>query len=180
MLKRFILIIAPLLALMALSIIMAHRTAIAPLQDALWKELPGITHVRDELIYTQPTPIPVILLWDRLIQKEELLFLHEYAEYLKQHLSPKWKISSLANYQARSFDESWGEKIEQWSSYINPLLLVADGFSLETWKKFVSENPSTQKYVDRQFRRFTILVGPPEGMNQFEAIRELRRVLQRN
>ena len=99
--KRFILIIVPLLALIALSIVMAHRTAIAPLQDALWKELPGITHVRDELIYTQPTPIPVILLWDRLIQKEELLFLHEYAEYLKQHLSPKWKISSLANYQAR-------------------------------------------------------------------------------
>jgi len=180
MLKRFILIIAPLLALMALSIIMAHRTAIAPLQDALWKELPGITHVRDELTYTQPTPIPIILLWKQPVREKELFFLHEYAEYLKQHLSLGWKVSSLANYQARTWDESWGEKMEQWSSYINPLLLVADGFSLETWKKFVSENPSTRKYVDGQFQRFTILAGPPEGMNQFEAIREFRRVLQRN
>src|SRR3989338_8067056 len=180
MLKRFILIIAPLLALMALSIIMAHRTAIAPLQDALWKELPGITHVRDELTYTQPTSIPIILLWKQPVREKELFFLHEYAEYLKQHLSLGWKVSSLANYQARTWDESWGEKMEQWSSYINPLLLVADGFSLETWKKFVSENPSTRKYVDGQFQRLTILAGPPEGMNQFEAIREFRRVLQRN
>ena len=75
MLKRFILIIAPLLALMALSIIMAHRTAIAPLQDALWKELPGITHVRDELTYTQPTPIPIILLWKQPVREKELFFL---------------------------------------------------------------------------------------------------------
>lgn len=178
LLWRRVIIVITLLPVMALSIVMAHQTAIGPLQDALWEELPGIKHVGGELTYTIPTPIPIILSWDRAVQ-EELLFLHGYTEYLKQKLSPEWNVSSLANYQARSWDESWGEKMEQWSSYINPML-VMDGFSLETWKKFVSENPSTRKYVDGQFRRFTILAGPPEGMNQFEAIRELRRAVQRN
>lgn len=182
MAKRFMLIIVCLLVAITLSIVMARRTAIAPLQDALWEELSGIRHVRDELKYTQPTPIPVILSWDRPIEVEDLLFLFEYTTYLEQHLSSEWEVSSLANCQTRTWDESesWGEKMEQWSSYVNPMLIMTDGFSLETWKKFVSENPSTQRYVDRQFQRFTIFAGAPEGMNQFEAIREFRRVVQRN
>ena len=165
---------------MALSIVMAHKTAIGPLQDALWEELPGIKRVA-EVAYTQPTPIPVILSWDRTIKKEDLFFLSEYTEYLRQKLSLGWKVSSLANYQTRTWDESWGEKIEMWSAYANPMLIAADGFSMETWKKQVAENPSVfGKYVDKQFRYLTILVGPPKGMNQFDAIRELRRVMQRN
>ena len=169
-----------LLPVVALSILMAHQTAIGPLKDALWEELPGIKRVRDELKYTIPTPVPVILSWNHAVGEKELLFLHKYTEYLQNKLSG-WKISSLMNYQTRAWDESWGEKMEQWSSYINPLLLVADGFSLETWKNQVVENPSVfGKYVDKQFQYFTILVGPPEEMNQFEAIREFRRVMQRN
>ena len=165
---------------MALSIVMAHKTAIGPLQDALWEELPGIKRVA-EVAYTQPTPIPVILSWDRTIKKEDLFFLSEYTEYLRQKLSLGWKVSSLANYQTRTWDESWGEKIEMWSAYANPMLIAADGFSMETWKKQVAENPSVfGKYVDKQFRYLTILVGPPKGMNQFDAIRELRRKKQRN
>lgn len=160
---------------------MAHRNAIGPLEDSLWNELAGIRHVADELAYTQPTPIPVILSWKHSIGAEELNFLHRYAEYIEQNLSDGWKVSSLSNYQVRSWDESWGEKLEQWSSYINPMLIAADGFSIEMWKKNIAENPSVfGKYVDRQFQYLTILIGPPKGMNQFEAIRELRRVLQRN
>src|SRR3989344_8777872 len=169
-----------LLPVVALSILMAHQTAIGPLKDTLWEELPGIKRVRDELKYTIPTPVPVILSWNHAVGEKELLFLHKYTEYLQNKLSG-WKISSLKNYKTLVWDEIWGEKMEQWSSYINPLLLVADGFSLETWKNQVVENPSVfGKYVDKQFQYFTILVGPPEEMNQFEAIREFRRVMQRN
>lgn len=175
------LVILAFLPILIYAVVMAHRTAIGPLQDALWKEFPGIGHVRDELKYTEPTPIPIILSWGQSIHEKELLFLHTYTEYLKQNLSPEWKISSLANYQTRTWDESWGEKLEQWSSYVNPMLVAAEGFSMETWKKFVCENPAVcGKYVSKDFQSLTIFLGSPESMNQFDAIRELRCVMHRN
>ena len=175
---RIIAMIA-LLPVMIFSGLMAHKTAVGPLQDALWDELPGIKRMA-ELGYAQPTPIPVILAWNRTIEKEDVLFLSEYTEYLRQYLSSGWTVSSLANCQTRTWDESWGEKIEMWSAYANPMLM-ADGFSMETWKKQVAANSSVfGKYVARHFQHLTILVGPPEGMKQLEAIREFRRVMQRN
>ncbi len=181
MTKRIVLVIGFLLPAFAVSVIMAHRTAIGPLEDALWEELPGITHVVDELGYAIPTPIPVILSWNHPIGKKELLFLREYTEYLKRNLSPGWEISSLANYQTRTWDESWGEKMEQWSPYVNLMLIAADEFSMETWEKQIAANPSVYgKYVDKKFQYLTIQAGPPKNMNMFQAIREFRRVAQRN
>ncbi|TSC80877.1 MAG: hypothetical protein G01um101429_2 [Parcubacteria group bacterium Gr01-1014_29] len=176
--RRIILVLA-FLPILVYAIIQTHVTAIGPLQDALWEELPGIKHVKNELGYTIPTPIPIILNFNHALTKDDLLFVQAYAGYISAHL-PQWKVTSLEKYQVRSWDESWGEKMEMWSSYIPPMLSVDEHFSVETWKEEVRKNAAVYgTFVSKNFHYAVIMAGYPAGMNTLGAIRELRRVIQR-
>lgn len=163
-----------LLPVLAYAIIQTHARAVGPLQDALWEELPGITHVA-EVGYNVPTPLPVILNWGREIKKEDLLFLQEYTRYLRVKLPHDWKVASLANYQVRSWD---GED-EEWGSYASSLRME-ENFSMETWKENVRKNKAVYgSFVSTDFHYLTIMVGYPASMDQLNAIRAFRRVMQR-